>query len=46
MNTERAHADIPEAELVSTAARGNARAFERLMRQYNRTMFRTARAIL
>jgi len=46
MNTGQAHADIPEAELVSTAARGNARSFERLMRQYNRTMFRTARAIL
>jgi RNA polymerase sigma-70 factor (ECF subfamily) len=46
MKTERAQADIPEADLVSTAARGDARAFERLMRLHNRTMFRTARAIL
>jgi len=46
MKTERAQADIPEADLVSTAARGDARAFERLMRLHNRTLFRTARAIL
>jgi len=45
MNPQR-QADIPEADLVSTAARGDARAFERLMRLHNRTMFRTARAIL
>jgi RNA polymerase sigma-70 factor, ECF subfamily len=42
----RAEADFPESDLVAAAARGDARAFERLMRQYNRTMFRTARAIL
>src|SRR3954466_14630170 len=35
-----------EASLVSAAGRGDARAFESLMRQYNRTMFRAARAIL
>lgn len=35
-----------DADLVSSAARGDARAFERLMRLHNRTMFRTARAIL
>jgi RNA polymerase sigma-70 factor (ECF subfamily) len=35
-----------DADLVSSAARGDTRAFERLMRQYNRTLFRTARAIL
>ena len=46
MKTQPTSADIPEADLVATAARGDARAFERLMRQYNRTMFRTARAIL
>ncbi|HWI37231.1 MAG TPA: RNA polymerase sigma factor [Burkholderiales bacterium] len=46
MKTQPAQADIPEAELVSTAAKGDARSFERLMRHYNRTMFRTARAIL
>ena len=46
MKTQPAQADIPEAELVSTAATGDARSFERLMRHYNRTMFRTARAIL
>ena len=47
MKTERAGAaDIPEADLVSSAARGDPRAFERLMRRHNRTMFRTARAIL
>lgn len=46
MKTQRAQADSSEADLVSTAARGDTRAFERLMRQYNRTMFRTARAIL
>lgn len=46
MKTQPAQADIPEADLVSTAARGDVRSFERLMRQYNRTMFRTARAIL
>ncbi|TMG74962.1 MAG: sigma-70 family RNA polymerase sigma factor, partial [Betaproteobacteria bacterium] len=32
--------------LVSRAAAGDARAFEALMRRYNRTLFRTARAIL
>jgi RNA polymerase sigma-70 factor (ECF subfamily) len=46
MKTQPAQADIPEADLVSTAARGDVRSFERLMRHYNRTMFRTARAIL
>ena len=35
-----------ETDLVAMAARGDVRAFERLMRQHNRTMFRTARAIL
>jgi RNA polymerase sigma-70 factor, ECF subfamily len=46
MKTQRAQVDLPEVGLVSSAARGDARAFERLMRQCNRTMFRTARAIL
>ena len=46
MKTQPAQADTPEADLVSRAASGDARSFERLMRHYNRTMFRTARAIL
>src|SRR3954468_24511519 len=46
MKTQRAQADLPEVDLVARAAGGDAQAFERLMRQYNRTMFRTARAIL
>jgi RNA polymerase sigma-70 factor (ECF subfamily) len=33
-------------DLVSSAAGGDTQAFERLMRQHNRQMFRTARAIL
>jgi RNA polymerase sigma-70 factor (ECF subfamily) len=46
MKTQPTPADIPDAHLVSAAASGDVRAFERLMRQHNRTMFRTARAIL
>ena len=46
MKTETAQAGIRDADLVASAARGDVRSFERLMRQYNRTMFRTARAIL
>jgi RNA polymerase sigma-70 factor (ECF subfamily) len=38
--------DAPEAELAARAARGDPAAFERIMRRYNRTLFRTARAIL
>jgi len=45
MRAERA-TDTRDADLVSSAARGDTRAFERLMRSHNRTMFRTARAIL
>jgi len=37
---------IPDAELVQRAARGDQAAFERIMRLYNRQLFRTARAIL
>ena len=36
----------PDSELASRAAGGETRAFEALMRRYNRMMFRTARAIL
>jgi len=32
--------------LIAQAATGDARAFEALMRRYNRMLFRTARAIL
>ena len=35
-----------DAELASRSAKGDTRAFEALMRRYNRTLFRTARAIL
>ena len=35
-----------DAGLASRVARGDTRAFEQLMRRYNRTLFRTARAIL
>jgi RNA polymerase sigma-70 factor, ECF subfamily len=38
--------DTPDARLVNSAAGGDARAFELLMRRHNRQMFRTARAIL
>jgi RNA polymerase sigma-70 factor (ECF subfamily) len=38
--------DLPEAELAVRAARGDQAAFERIMRRHNRTLFRTARAIL
>src|SRR4051794_9121835 len=35
-----------DSELIAQAAAGDARAFEALMRRYNRMLFRTARAIL
>jgi RNA polymerase sigma-70 factor (ECF subfamily) len=38
--------DVPDAELAARAARGDQGAFERIMRRHNRTLFRTARAIL
>ena len=38
--------DAPDAELASRAAAGNPAAFELIMRRHNRTLFRTARAIL
>jgi RNA polymerase sigma-70 factor (ECF subfamily) len=38
--------DVPDAELAARAARGDQAAFERIMRRHNRTLFRTARAIL
>ena len=37
---------IPDAQLAARAASGDQAAFERIMRLYNRTLFRTARAIL
>lgn len=36
----------PDVELASRAARGDAAAFERIMRRHNRLLFRTARSIL
>ena len=36
----------PDDELAARAARGDSTAFEALMRRHNRTLFRTARAIL
>ena len=41
-----ARADAPDAELARRVAAGETAAFELLMRRHNRTMFRTARAIL
>jgi len=38
--------DIPDDELARRVAKGDAAAFEALMRRHNRAMFRTARAIL
>jgi len=39
-------AEGTDAELAARAAKGETRAFEALMRRHNRTLFRTARAIL
>lgn len=36
----------PETELIARAARGEAQAFEAIMRRHNRLLFRTARSIL
>jgi RNA polymerase sigma-70 factor (ECF subfamily) len=41
-----ARADAADAELAGRVAAGDTAAFELLMRRHNRTMFRTARAIL
>jgi RNA polymerase sigma-70 factor, ECF subfamily len=38
--------DAPDAQLAARAGRGDTAAFEVLMRRHNRTLFRTARAIL
>jgi len=38
--------NAPDAELATRAGKGDAAAFEALMRRHNRTLFRTARAIL
>ena len=38
--------DVSDGELVRRIARGETAAFEAIMRRYNRTLFRTARAIL
>ena len=40
------HADAPDAELARRVAGGDTAAFEVLMRRHNRTLYRTARAIL
>jgi RNA polymerase sigma-70 factor (ECF subfamily) len=37
---------LSDAEWVARAQRGDADAFERIMRQHNRLLFRTARSIL
>src|SRR5574339_420869 len=42
----RLAADAADVELATRVAAGEAAAFEALMRRYNRTLFRTARAIL
>src|SRR5690242_10222478 len=38
--------DAPDEDLARRVAKGDPTAFEALMRRHNRTMFRTARAIL
>jgi RNA polymerase sigma-70 factor (ECF subfamily) len=38
--------NAPDAELAARAGKGDTAAFEALMRRHNRTLFRTARAIL
>src|SRR5258708_15167835 len=38
--------EVLDAELAARAAQGEQVAFERIMRRHNRTLFRTARAIL
>lgn len=45
-HAEKVAAEVPDAELVARAARGDHAAFERIMRRHNRALFRTARAIL
>jgi RNA polymerase sigma-70 factor, ECF subfamily len=45
-HAEKLPPDVPDAELAARAARGDQSAFERIMRRHNRTLFRTARAIL
>ena len=37
---------LTDSELVERTRRGDTRAFEAMMRRYNRTLYRTARAIL
>jgi RNA polymerase sigma-70 factor (ECF subfamily) len=44
--TNAAAKDAPDAELARRVAGGDTAAFETLMRRHNRTLFRTARAIL
>ena len=44
--TKQGFASRTDGELVALAARGDAMAFEALMRRYNQRLFRTARAIL
>jgi RNA polymerase sigma-70 factor (ECF subfamily) len=46
MTDKKSLVAVDDAELVASAARGDARAFEALMRRHNRMLFRTARAIL
>ena len=38
--------DLTDVELVAAAQQGDPRAFERIMRQHNRLLFRSARSIL
>src|SRR3954471_21228 len=45
-HAEKVPVDVPDAQLAARAARGDHAAFEGIMRRHNRTLFRTARAIL
>jgi RNA polymerase sigma-70 factor, ECF subfamily len=46
MTQSAARASSSDPDLLAAAAAGDSRAFEALMRRYNRMLFRTARAIL
>jgi RNA polymerase sigma-70 factor (ECF subfamily) len=45
-HAEKVPVDVPDVQLAARAARGDHAAFEGIMRRHNRTLFRTARAIL
>lgn len=46
MQAEQTFSEISETDLLADLRKGNAQAFEALMRRYNRLLFRTARGIV